>query len=71
MEPAVLSDQNVFPTDEVIFAQIGKTRPLWTSFFEDIHARHPEFSEEWRYYNDGKSWLMKVTMKKKRFSGSP
>jgi hypothetical protein len=25
----------------------------------------PEISHEWRYYNDGKSWLCKVTKKKK------
>jgi hypothetical protein len=30
-----------------------------------MHANHPDISEEWRYYNDGKSWLMKVTRKKK------
>jgi hypothetical protein len=38
---------------------------LWTSFFETLDAEHADFSREWRYYNDGKSWLMKVTHKKK------
>ncbi len=33
--------------------------------FEYIHATYPEISEEWRYYNDGKCWLMKVTRKSK------
>lgn len=65
MEPHVLSDKNQFPTQEVIFSYIGKSRSLWTQLFDTIHAEHPDFQEEWRYYNDGKSWLLKVTRKKK------
>ena len=29
-----------------------------------IAHEHPGFTQEWRYYNDGKSWLMKVQRKK-------
>ena len=65
MEEKVLSDKNIFPTEEVIFSHIGKSKIYWESIFEHIHANHPDFSEEWRYYNDGKSWLLKVTKKKK------
>lgn len=65
MEPRVLSDKNQFPTEEVIFSHIGKSRSLWTQLFTYIHAEHPDFQEEWRYYNDGKSWLLKVTRRKK------
>lgn len=38
---------------------------MWKSLFGYIHENHPDFSEEWRYYNDGKSWLLKVTRKSK------
>ena len=38
---------------------------LWISLFDSIHKQHQEFKEEWRYYNDGKCWLLKVTMKAK------
>lgn len=62
---AVLSDKNQFPTEEIIYSHIGKSKSLWQSLFEFIHADHPDFTEEWRYYNDGKSWLMKVQRKKK------
>jgi Protein of unknown function (DUF3788) len=65
MEPMVLTDKNQFPTEEVIYSHIGKTKALWNSFFQYIHENVPELSEEWRYYNDGKSWLMKVTKKSK------
>lgn len=65
MEKPILTDENQFPTEEVIFSIIGKTKPLWISFFNNIHEQYPDFNEEWRYYKDGKSWLMKVVRKKK------
>jgi hypothetical protein len=65
MEPLVLSDPNQFPSEEVIFSHIGKTKPLWISLFQHIDSDHPDFVREWRYYRDGKSWLLKVTQKKK------
>ncbi len=65
MEQPILSDKNQFPTEDIIFSHIGRTKTLWISFFEYIHSNHTDFSEEWRYYNDGKSWLMKVQRKAK------
>ena len=65
MDSAVLSDKNQFPTEEVIFSHVGKSKRLWQSFFKYLHTEHKDFAEEWRYYNDGKSWLMKVTRKSK------
>ena len=65
-EKPILSDPEQYPTEEVIYACIGKRKQaLWSSFFEMIHEQHPDFSEEWRYYKDGKNWLMKVTRKSK------
>ena len=64
MEPPILSDPNQYPSEDVIFPNIGKTKALWIPLFEHIHANHPDFAEEWRYYRDGKSWLLKVTRKK-------
>lgn len=65
MEPLVLTDKNQFPTEEVLARTLGKSQPLWNAFFDFLHTEHPDFKEEWRYYNDGKSWLMKITHKKK------
>ncbi len=64
MEPAILSDKNQFPSPEIIFSHIGKAKSLWLALFEHIHTKHPDITDEWRYYNDGKSWLLKVTRKK-------
>jgi len=65
MEQPILTDKNQFPTEEIIFSHIGKNKALWQSLFEYIHTNHPDISEQWRYYNDGKSWLLKVTRKVK------
>jgi hypothetical protein len=65
LDKPVLQDKTVVPDDEVISSHLGKTGPLWRSFFESLDAAHPDFTREWKYYNDGKSWLMKVTRKKK------
>jgi hypothetical protein len=65
MDQLVLSDKNQYPEEGIIFSHIGKTKGLWQAFFEYLHKEHADFAEEWRFYTDGKSWLMKVTRKSK------
>jgi hypothetical protein len=65
MEEKVLTDQNQFPTENVIFSHIGNSKIYWHLIFQHIQTAHPDFSEQWKYYNDGKSWLLKVTKKAK------
>lgn len=35
------------------------------SLFERNRAGHADFVQSWKYYNDGKSWLLNVSRKKK------
>jgi hypothetical protein len=65
MDTPILSDKSQFPTDKVVFSHLGKSKALWVSLFRYIAEEHPDFTQEWRYYSDGKSWLMKVQHKKK------
>ena len=65
MDAPVLGDRYQYPTDDLIFSHLGKRRALWEALFEVIRAEHPDFVAEWRYYNDGKSWLLNVSRKKK------
>ena len=65
MEQLVLINENEQPTEEIIFSHIGRTKKHWKLLFEFIDQTYPELNQEWRYYKDGKSWLMKVTKKKK------
>jgi hypothetical protein len=65
MEIPILINKDIFPTDEVIFSHLGKSKFLWQSIFEYIHENYNDFLEQWKYYNDGKSWLLKVSKKSK------
>lgn len=58
-----LRDKNVYPTHEILrnILQDGYSPYLkLLALFEDYG-----FLIEWRYYNDGKSWLCKVQKKNK------
>jgi len=65
MERLVLINEKEFPTEEIIFSHIGRTKNLWLSLFDYIHDNYPDFSEDWKFYKDGKSWLLKITKKNK------
>ena len=65
VEKPILKDPDQYPTEEVIYSCIGKKKALWISFFAMLGEHHPDFSQERRYYKDGKNWLMKVTRKSK------
>ena len=65
MEKPVLTDKDLFPSDEVIFSHLGEKKKLWISFFNDLRKTYADFVEEWRYYKDGHSWVLKITRKKK------
>ena len=65
MENPCLHDKNIYPDDEVLGEILGKSKAAWDSFGELIKVHYPLMSPEWRYYNDGKSWLCKITKKTK------
>ena len=65
MEKPCLNDKNEHPDDKVLSRALGKAKSAWDSFMDFLDESCPSFTGEWRYYNDGKSWLYKVTKKKK------
>jgi len=65
MEPLVLKDKSINPTDEMIFSIIGKNSDTWKILMKSIHEKFPGATGEWNYYNDGKNWLFKMIRKKK------
>lgn len=68
MEKRCLNDKDEYPDDEVLGRCLGKVKDTWDSFIDYLNENHPSFSGQWRYYNDGKSWLYKLTKKKKTIS---
>lgn len=65
MEPLVLTDPNVQPTDELIASIIGENTVYWQQLIDYLYDNHTDISEQWRYYTDGKSWLYRTLRKKK------
>jgi Protein of unknown function (DUF3788) len=65
MEQLVLINENESPSEKIIFSHLGRNKSHWLSIFDHIHSNYPDITEEWRYYKDGKSWLLKVTRKSK------
>lgn len=65
MEKPCLKDEDEYPDDIVLSNYLGEVITTWSNFNDFIKDHYPSFSGEWRYYNDGKSWLYKITKKKK------
>jgi hypothetical protein len=61
----LLRDEGTEPTDRVLENSLGKD--LFIIYQKLMQAFTDEFDLEpqWRYYNDGKAWLCKVTSGKK------
>lgn len=65
METPVLTDKDIYPTDKVLESATGKVFPVLQNFFSSITAENYLLEPEWKYYNDGKCWLCKISFKKK------
>ncbi len=65
MDKPVLTDPSLSPTEEVLSSHLRRAKPSFVSLFDFNHANFPDFVERWKYYNDGKSWLLNVSRKKK------
>ncbi len=64
-EKLVLSDRNVVPDDNLIFSIIGEKKKQWQNIIKYATENFKDASGTWNYYNDGKQWLYKFTVKKK------
>lgn len=65
MERPLLNDRDVYPDEAVLAAHLGRAKAAWDAFTAGVAAKYPDAALEWRYYNDGKAWLCKLTRKKK------
>ncbi len=66
MEPLILKDKNVFPTNEILADVLETSYPAFEAF--SASATASGLTLEWNYYNDGKAWLCKVLSKKKNLA---
>lgn len=65
MEKPQLKNESEYPDDKVLESYLGVVKETWDSFTGFISESYPTYTGEWRYYNDGKNWLYKITNKKK------
>src|ERR1700693_4845885 len=61
----LLTDRNVYPTDDYIFSIIGEKKVFWQSIMSHMGSVYEGSAGQWNFYNDGKRWLFKMTFKKK------
>ena len=64
-ETLLLTDKDIYPTDEYIFSIIGKKKLFWQQIMDYMTANYKDSAGVWNFYNDGKRWLFKMTIKKK------
>ncbi len=61
-----LKDPEIFPSDEILRKALGQNVfSAYQELFETLSQAEFGLSHEWRYYNDGKAWLCKVSDRKK------
>ncbi len=65
MEKPVLCNKDIFPDDTIIRNALGDSYSVYTEFFDALKQPDYHIISTWRYYNDGKSWLLKTEFKKK------
>jgi hypothetical protein len=64
-ENLLLTDKQIYPTDEYIFSIIGDMKIFWQSIMNHMKNNYKDSAGEWNFYNDGKRWLFKMIYKKK------
>ena len=63
MARPLLNDANTYPTDTILASILGDSGEAYQAFVSTLPEYQIEL--EWRFYNDGKSWLGKACSKKK------
>ena len=65
MDVQLLREEEIFPSEEVLRSVLGQVYDVLAELEARLTQNEFGLTFEWRYYNDGKSWLCKVCQKKK------
>jgi len=65
MEIQLLRESEIFPSKEVLKDVLGTVYDVLEALETRVTQNDFALTFDWRYYNDGKSWLCKVCHKKK------
>lgn len=61
----LLNDPEVFPSGNVLQGVLGDAKTAYDTMMATIAGNHSGVACDWKFYNDGKSWLCKISYKKK------
>ena len=61
----LLKDENTYPDEDVLKEILGDVFPVYQELAKTLTGSDFSLDLSWNYYKDGKSWLCKVTKKKK------
>lgn len=64
MELRQLIDESTEPVDDLIFSIIGENSLVWKQTMSYLDEHHSDISYIWKYYNDGKIWMLRILKKK-------
>lgn len=65
METQLLREEIPYPDAAVLKVNLGEIYDVYAGFVAIMTAEPYSLQPEWNYYKDGKSWLCKITFKKK------
>lgn len=65
MENQLLINPDIFPSADVLEKLLDKQYPVLKEFMGIAESEEFKLTPNWRFYNDGKAWLCKITLKKK------
>jgi hypothetical protein len=60
----VMDNPDIYPSDEVLAAVLGRAMPAFTAMQQRATEALPSMEFRWRFYTDGKKWLMRAMKKK-------
>ncbi len=66
MEENMLKYKEVFPNEEVLEFTLGKSYIAYRELISRLSEKN--ITTQWNYYNDGKSWLCKLLLKKRNLA---
>ena len=64
METRHLIDEKVEPNEKLIFSIIGDKQEVWKETMTYLDNSSGSISYVWKYYKDGKCWMLRVLRKK-------
>ena len=65
MSNNLLGCKDIFPDEAVLQENLGEIYMVYKEMMNKLMSPDFNLTPQWNYYNDGKSWLCKVSFKKK------